>query len=277
MKLMRLLAAPLLLIPTFLLGQVKINEVLFSSSGNEVELKNFGSSSMDVSNWWLCTLFSYTRIGTLPIISGELNIPAGGIFAVGGISINDASADLGLYNVSNSFASISAMEDFVQWGGSGQGRESVAVSKGIWAAGDFVTTPADGHSLEYDGDGNASSDWFDQDNPTIGSENGVLTSVESDLAGVPDGFNLAQNHPNPFNPSTQINYAIARSGRTQVEIFNILGSKVRTLVNAVQPAGTYSVRWDGKNDAGAVVANGVYVYRLRAGSFVDMKKMLFVK
>ncbi|MCZ6821001.1 MAG: T9SS type A sorting domain-containing protein [Calditrichaeota bacterium] len=276
MKLMRLLAAPLLLIPTFLLGQVKINEVLFSSSGNEVELKNFGSSSMDVSNWWLCTLFSYTRIGTLPIISGELNIPAGGLLAVGGISINDQSADLGLYNT-NSFASTSAMEDFVQWGGSGQGRESVAGSKGIWTLGDFVSTPADGHSLEYDGAGNASSDWFDQDTPTIGSENGVLTSVESDLADVPDGFTLAQNYPNPFNPSTQIHYTIARSGRTQIEIFNILGTKVRTLVNAVQPAGTHRVRWDGKNDGGAVVANGVYVYRLRAGSFVDMKKMLFVK
>ncbi len=105
----------------------------------------------------------------------------------------------------------------------------------------------------------------------------MLTNVVSDLADVPDGFTLAQNYPNPFNPSTQINYAIARSGRTQVEIFNILGTKVRTLVNEMQPAGTYRVRWDGKNDGGAVVANGVYVYRLRAGSFVDMKKMLFVK
>ena len=103
------------------------------------------------------------------------------------------------------------------------------------------------------------------------------TNVEDRSGQTPTGFAMAQNYPNPFNPTTQINYAIARSGRTQIEIFNILGSKVRTLVNAVQPAGTYRVRWDGKNDGGAVVANGVYVYRLRAGSFVDMKKMLFVK
>ncbi len=264
------------LAPTFLLGQVKINEVLFSSSGNQVELKNFGTSPVDVSNWWFCSLFNYTRVGTLPIISGNLNIPAGGILAVGSINLNDNSADLGLYN-SNNFASASAMQDFVQWGGSGQGRESVAVAKGIWTAGDFVTKVADGHSIEYDGDGNASGDWFDQDNPTIGSENGVVTSVKENVTGVPTGFNLAQNYPNPFNPTTQIKYTTAQTGRTKIEIFNILGSKVRTLVNEVQPAGTYSVRWNGKNDGNTLVASGVYIYRLRAGGFVDMKKMLFLK
>lgn len=263
------------LVPTFLFGQVKINEVLLSSSGDQVELKNFGTSSVDVSSWWFCSLFGYTQISTLTVISGVANIPPGGIFSVSR-NLNDSSADLGLYN-SGSFASSSAMQDFVQWGGSGQGRESVAVAKGIWTAGDFVTTPADGHSLEYDGSGNTSSDWFDQANPTIGSENGVVTSVKDNATGVPTGFNLAQNYPNPFNPTTQIQYTTAQTGRTQIEIFNILGSKVRTLVNEVQAAGTYSVRWDGKNDGNTLVASGVYMYRLRAVGFIDMKKMLFLK
>ncbi len=276
MKLVRLFTMLAVMAPTFLFSQVKINEVLFSSTGNQVELKNFGSSSVDVSNWWFCTLFDYTRVGALPVLSGELNIPAGGILALSGIGLNDNSADLGLYN-SGSFGSTTAMEDFLQWGGGGQGRESVAVSKGIWTAGDFAAAPADGHSLEYDGDGNAAGDWFDQDNPTIGSDNGVVTSVDDDGPAVPNGFSLAQNYPNPFNPSTQINYAIPATGSVQLEIFNVLGARVRTLVNQTQAAGNYSVRWDGRSDRSTLAATGVYLYRLQIGNQVDMKRMLFIK
>ena len=282
MKNLLLFLVWVLLIPATLVSQVKINEVVYnpSTGGDMIELKNFGGSSVDVSSMWFCSQFSYSQINTLTVESGSTTIPPGEFLVLSGRTLQN-SADLGFYNDINgntgNFGVQSFMEDFVQWGGSGQGRESVAVSKGIWPAGDFVPTPADGHSLEYDGDGNASSDWFDQDNPTIGSENGVLTSVESDLAGVPDGFNLAQNYPNPFNPSTQINYAIARSGRTQLEIFNILGAKVRTLINQTQPGGNYSVRWDGTNDTGEILPSGVYVYQLRIGTFMAMRKMLLVK
>ena len=63
------------------------------------------------------------------------------------------------------------MHDFVQWGSAGNGRESVAVGKGIWTAGDFISTAPEGHSVEFDGAGNAASDWKSQANPTIGNEN----------------------------------------------------------------------------------------------------------
>lgn len=107
---------------------LRINEVLFSTSNDQIELKNFGPESVDVSTWWFCSLFAYAPISNLNIISGSLNIPPGGILAVSGFNLNNTAADLGLYETNN-FTSSGAMHDFVQWGSAGNGRESVAVGK----------------------------------------------------------------------------------------------------------------------------------------------------
>ena len=172
MKYLALLFVPTILMPSILDAQVKINEVLYSASDDQIELKNFGTSSVDVSGWWFCSRFSYTQLSGMTIVSGSLNISPGAILALSGISLDDSSADLGLYTIGD-FASSSAMEDYVQWGSSGQARESVAVGKDIWTAGDFVSTVDSGNSIEYDGDGNSSGDWDDQPIPTIGSEKEV--------------------------------------------------------------------------------------------------------
>ena len=157
-------------------GELRINEVLYSTSNDLIELKNFGSESVDVSTWWFCSLFAYAPISDLSIVSGSLNIPPGGILAVSGFNMNNAAADLGLYETNN-FMSSAAMHDFVQWGTAGNGRESVAVGKGIWTAGDFVSSASEGHSIEFDGEGRASGDWKIQTNPSIGSENGIATRI----------------------------------------------------------------------------------------------------
>ncbi|MFQ5639018.1 MAG: FlgD immunoglobulin-like domain containing protein [bacterium] len=271
----------ILFVPTFLSAQVKLNEVLYSTSDDQIELKNFGSTSVNVSSWWFCALGLYDQISTLTVVSGELNIPPGGLLALSGKSLNNSASDLGLYSTNaGGFTSPSDMEDFVQWGSGGLTRESVAVSKGIWTAGEFVATVAQGSSIEYDGDGNLVEDWFAQPNPTIGAENGIVTGVDDEIAGLPDDFILTQNFPNPFNPSTNINYTIPQSApltAVQIDIFNLLGQKVRTLVNASQSSGTYRVQWDAKDNAGNLLASGVYIYRLQAGALVDMKKMILLR
>ncbi|RMF58393.1 MAG: T9SS C-terminal target domain-containing protein, partial [Calditrichaeota bacterium] len=63
----------------------------------------------------------------------------------------------------------------------------------------------------------------------------------------------------------------------RIDVYNMLGQKVRTLVNKVQAAGNHSVTWDGRNDAGKTVTSGLYLYRIKAGSFVEVKKMLLLK
>ena len=165
-------------------GGLRINEVLFSTSNDQIELKNFGSESVDVSTWWFCSLFAYAPIGNLNIVSGSLNIPPGGILAVSGFNLNNTAADLGLYETNN-FTSSGAMHDFVQWGSAANGRESVAAGKGIWTAGDFTSTVSAGQSIEFDGDGRSASDWANQANPTIGTEN---TSAPRTGTGTGTGY-----------------------------------------------------------------------------------------
>ncbi|MBU0985391.1 MAG: T9SS type A sorting domain-containing protein [candidate division Zixibacteria bacterium] len=94
---------------------------------------------------------------------------------------------------------------------------------------------------------------------------------------LPDRYSLAQNYPNPFNPTTTIDFDLAASKLVSLEVFNIQGRKVRTLIDEVLFSGSHSVQWDATDDAGEQVATGVYLYRLTAGDFTQTKKMSFVK
>lgn len=93
----------------------------------------------------------------------------------------------------------------------------------------------------------------------------------------PVEYMLAQNYPNPFNPVTTIRYALSKRSRVTVEVFNLLGEKVRTLVNGEQAAGFHSVVWDGTTDAGVRAASGVFLYRLTAGEFRATKKLVLLR
>jgi hypothetical protein len=105
----------------------------------------------------------------------------------------------------------------------------------------------------------------------------TLTSVGEPVNGVPTTFGLAQNFPNPFNPTTTFEYAISNQSFVQLKVYDLLGREVRTLVAEEQAIGIYNATWDGKNDLGENVPSGVYVYRMSAGSFSDSKKMLLLK
>jgi hypothetical protein len=85
-------------------------------------------------------------------------------------------------------------------------------------------------------------------------------------------YDLAQNYPNPFNPSTLITYSIPKSSMVILKIYNVLGKQITTLVNEYQEAGIYKVNFD----AGGL-SNGVYFYKIQAGNFVEIKKMLLLK
>jgi hypothetical protein len=93
----------------------------------------------------------------------------------------------------------------------------------------------------------------------------------------PSDFDLSQNHPNPFNPSTKIEFTLAKSGFVTLQIYDTLGRKVRTLVSEELSSGYKSVIWDGKNEDGEAVASGVYFYQLKVGDFSEPKKMLLLK
>jgi TolB protein len=94
---------------------------------------------------------------------------------------------------------------------------------------------------------------------------------------LPKEFSLSCNYPNPFNPRTQIDYALPKDCQIKLSIYNILGQKVKTLVDEFQTAGFKTVNWDGKDDKGQECASGIYFYKIQAGEFSQAKKMVIVK
>ena len=94
---------------------------------------------------------------------------------------------------------------------------------------------------------------------------------------VPNEFALHQNYPNPFNPSTSIEYSLARHSKVSLTIYNILGQKVTKIVDTDQEAGQYAINWDALDDNGNETASGIYFYKIVAGDFTQIKKMLLLK
>lgn len=111
------------------------------------------------------------------------------------------------------------------------------------------------------------------------SDQWKYTEVESEQKEdiPPLVFSLSQNYPNPFNPNTIISYTLAEDCLVKIIIYNILGQRVKTLVNETQRAGHRIVRWDGKDNKGQEVASGVYFYRIEAKDFIQSKKMVIIK
>jgi flagellar hook assembly protein FlgD len=90
-------------------------------------------------------------------------------------------------------------------------------------------------------------------------------------------FALRQNAPNPFNPVTFIEYELPEAAHVTIDVFNLAGRLVRTVVDETQEPGYKTVAWDGTNASGQKVASGVYLYRMKAGSYVSQKRMVLLK
>lgn len=106
---------------------------------------------------------------------------------------------------------------------------------------------------------------------------GQVVLQDLSVRQIPGSYDISQNYPNPFNPTTKINFQVPENQRVSLTIYDMLGKKVKTLVNEVKDAGYYSVEWNGTNEYGTQVTSGVYFYRIEAGSFVTSKKMNFIK
>jgi hypothetical protein len=100
----------------------------------------------------------------------------------------------------------------------------------------------------------------------------AVTAVEGPVSGTPESFELSQNYPNPFNPSTKIDFKLSKASDVKLTVYNILGQQVATLLNEHMSAGSQSVAFDASK-----LSSGVYFYRLDAGNFSSIKKMMFLK
>lgn len=105
----------------------------------------------------------------------------------------------------------------------------------------------------------------------------TLTDVSDVSDGLPKNFSLGQNYPNPFNPTTEILFDVPTHSRVCISIFNVLGQKVKTLVDEELPAGSYSRTWDGTDESGESLSTGVYLYRMESDDYTQSKKMILLK
>lgn len=140
---------------------VVFNEVDYIG-GDTIELWNTSCQSINVAHWYVGYKFGYEVLATLTVVSGSLNILAGDKVVLtdfNTINMTNAPGSLVLFS-NNNFNDPTGLEDYLQWGAGGQSQEGVAVAKGIWTTGDFIGAIASGNTLQYDGYGNHSDDWF---------------------------------------------------------------------------------------------------------------------
>ncbi|MCL4540712.1 MAG: carboxypeptidase regulatory-like domain-containing protein [Bacteroidetes bacterium] len=136
----------------------------------------------------------------------------------------------------------------------------------------FTSSGSQTSSPTYDASGNPVSS---TSNLTVSPDN-LATAVQQSIAR-PVNYTLDQNYPNPFNPTTQIAFSIPSPMHVNVTIFNILGQRIATIVDANMGAGSHVVMWNARNSNGVMMPSGVYFYRLSTPNFTAVKKMLLLK
>ena len=104
------------------------------------------------------------------------------------------------------------------------------------------------------------------------------TGIEEELgAPIVETYKLKQNYPNPFNPSTAISFDLPTDTHTTLNIYNIKGQLVKTLVNDEFKAGSYTIQWDGKDNEDEIIGSGIYFYKLEAGDYTETRSMVMLK
>lgn len=106
----------------------------------------------------------------------------------------------------------------------------------------------------------------------------ITTALDDHISqNIPKKYGLFQNIPNPFNPETIIQYQLPKKSKVRLEVYNIVGKLIKTLINKSQTAGYYTIRWNGNDKYGHPVASGVYLYKIMTEEFVQVRKMLLIR
>jgi len=230
-------------------AQIRI--IKADTSSGEVTIKNFSGATVDITNYRLCARQTYTTSGDFTglLVSGNLNLASNAEVTVDWNTLTggpfQSVSDLGLYLAAGAFSSAATMVDFTQWGGTSvPGRESVAVTKGIWTAGQFIIV--DGSPFVYTGDGlqNGNSFWTTED--VLGIKNNVL-------------FKDIKVHPNPTSNQFTITTSTILSS---VKIINLTGQLVK------------EINHDLHNIDISDLSNGLYFIELTSDNQKGVKRLV---
>jgi len=241
---------------------VVINEITYWG-GDTIELWNTGADTVDISSWWICSRFNYAELSTLNLESGSLNLKPGDYVVFTGFAFDDQEADVAIYST-NSFTSSAAMVDFIQYGNSGIGRESVAAAKGIWSAGTFINpVSGSGQILSYDGNGDEPTDWSEFSISTyFGDNTNKTANVQTSYSDIA----LPEN-----NTGSPITYNIYAALGTGDELIEQCSLAVATTIT-VNPLPTVTINSDSSiclGDTAALSVSGGLNYAWTPVSNID--------
>ena len=160
--------------------------------------------------------------------------------------------------------------DAIEWTNLDGVMHSATSDNGVWDSGLLAQNESYTYTFSLEGDYpyHCSLHSFMMDTIVVSNVTGI-----SDLpSALPDRFEMAQNYPNPFNAETAIEYALPSDSHVRIDIYNLLGQNIETLVDDTRPAGYHQVVWNASD-----VPTGVYFYRIVAGNYMQTRKMLLVK
>lgn len=226
-------------------AQYRIVEV--HPTTDRIVIKNIGTETIDISSYRLCTLFDYTSLGALTLESGSLNLaPNDEVALIASGYLNDTAADLGLYFPTGNFGTAANMVDFMQYGAGGLGRESVAVEKGIWTAGTFISLAPPYNFFGLDTDFGVNF-WE------------TLLSIEDVNATASITI-----YPNPTSSflNIQLNSGITNAN---LEVYDVLGKQV--INHTISSENTSEMDVSHLN-------SGLYIIRISSGDFTETKRFI---
>tara|TARA_R110000868_G_scaffold304437_7_gene565052 strand:+ start:25146 stop:29834 length:4689 start_codon:yes stop_codon:yes gene_type:complete len=258
-------------------SELVINEINYNSSDSFdsedwVEFFNASKRALDISGW---TFIDGSRKQTFVFNSGT--VLSANSFIVVARNVDKFKA---LY------PNVSVETDTMNTGLSGNGESLYLYRNDGYLVDSLIFTDSNPWPGAADGNGSTlelMNPWLDNSRPenwraslTTGTPSETNTvfivSNENNYLDDPTEFKLEQNYPNPFNPSTVINYQIPKAGRVSLQVFDLLGRRVATLVDGRKEAGFYQIKFDAQN-----LASGVYLYRLQSGSQIFTKKLTLIK
>ncbi len=233
---------------------IVINEI---SSDNEIEFLNVGNTSVDISSYWICDFPAYDQIVDLTILCGDDLIldPGEFVTVVATFNLSENDGEMGLYSNAQ-FGNSGSILDYVEWGSSGHTRASVAISAGIWTAGDFVPSFSTGSVIEYDGSGNSSSDWSED----------VPSACVGNLS--PPELLEYSIYPNPSVGEINLEFEVDVIGEMNITILSLDGNVQKEFNMNVQ---------DSKGLRIDDLANGTYYLKVINNGQVKLKPFVVIE
>lgn len=251
------------------LAGIVINEFLASNDScctdengdydDFIELYNTGASSINIGGMYITDDLTDPASWQIPTSDASLTTLASGGFL---LLWADKESEQGVLHVEEKL---------------GSGGEQIGLVTIFASDTNFVDSLTFGEQITDTAYGrfpDGSSSWSSLD-PTPGAANAELSIINEGI--IPSQFALHQNYPNPFNPVTTIAFDVPEQSDVLVEIYSVTGQRVKTLVNQNVDAGFHKIMWNGTNDAGVGLASGMYIYRISANNFTNVKKLIFMK